>query len=102
MSLRVDTLTVDSHDPRALAGFWAEALGYGVNPEGEDEFLIEDPSGKRDPILFQVVAEDKTIKNRWHLDLRPSGRRDDPARWTSCRGATPTYRIVPISPALPT
>lgn len=91
-------VTFDAHDPSALSSFWRDALGYvhpgppGVElPEGADplaawgEFLervgvpkdqrnsrsaIEDPHGNGPRIFFQQVPEDKTAKNRVHLDVR--------------------------------
>ncbi|UVI37506.1 VOC family protein [Brevibacterium spongiae] len=95
---RTVQVTFDSHDPERLARFWAEALGYIVpGPPGielgEDddpiaawkEFAaglgielgpenmvaaIEDPEGTGPRVFFQTVPEDKTVKNRVHLDIR--------------------------------
>ncbi|NJP67470.1 VOC family protein [Streptomyces spiramenti] len=91
-------VTFDARDPRALSSFWRDVLGYvhpappGVDlPEGADplaawdEFLagigvpeaernarsaIEDPAGRGPRLFFQQVPEEKTIKNRVHLDVR--------------------------------
>ncbi|MEU0530621.1 VOC family protein [Amycolatopsis tolypomycina] len=91
-------VTFDAHDPRALSVFWREVLDYvhpappGVElPEGADplaawdEFLervgvpadqrnrssaVEDPDGRGPRLFFQQVPEDKTTKNRVHLDVR--------------------------------
>ncbi|WP_410650918.1 VOC family protein [Amycolatopsis sp. cmx-4-54] len=91
-------VSFDALDPKALSIFWRDALGYvhpgppGVEvPEGTDpldawaEFLervgvpedqrntrsaLEDPDGEGPRIFFQQVPEDKTAKNRVHLDLR--------------------------------
>ncbi len=94
-------VTVDSADPHALADWWAETLGWEVEPS--DEAFIRDmiaqgfatdeetthhngvlvwrdgaailapdepasPSRRR--VLFQLVSEPKTVKNRMHLDVR--------------------------------
>lgn len=75
--LRLQCITVDAHDPRALAEFWAEVLGWkigeGVN---EIEVWIErelgDPNNTGFPdILFLKNSDVKNVKNRLHLDLRP-------------------------------
>ena len=75
--LRLQCITVDAHDPRALAEFWAEVLGWkigeGVN---EIEVWIErelgDPKNTGFPdILFLKNSDVKSVKNRLHLDLRP-------------------------------
>jgi len=83
-------ITFDAADPRALADFWAEALGYVIEapPEGFaswDEALtafgvpeelwnsrsaIVDPDGVGPRIFIQQVPEPKTAKNRLHLDVR--------------------------------
>jgi len=85
-------LTVDCHDPARMADFWAEALGYSKTPpvapattwhelyhhrlsdDVEFDDRIFDPEGKRPPLWFQEVPEDKVAKNRLHLDLYPTGR----------------------------
>ena len=75
--LRLQCITIDAHDPRALAQFWAEVLGWkigeGVN---EIEVWIErelgDPKNTGFPdILFLKNSDLKNVKNRLHLDLRP-------------------------------
>ncbi|MCJ0869525.1 VOC family protein [Streptomyces sp. AP-93] len=98
-------ITVDSASPHALADWWAEALGWDVEPSDE-QFIremvaagrateedttthqgvlvwktgqgIRHPAGlERAPrILFQFIEEPKTVKNRVHLDVRTG--EDDP------------------------
>jgi hypothetical protein len=91
-------VTFDARDPGALSSFWRDVLGYvhpgppGVDlPEGADplaaweEFLervgipeeqrnmrsaLEDPDGHGPRLFFQQVPEDKSGKNRVHLDIR--------------------------------
>lgn len=87
---RTIQITFDAHDPRALAGFWAEVLGYvddeppedfatwddaldawGVPPEQRgDRWAVHDPDGVGPRLYFQRVPEGKTAKNRVHLDVR--------------------------------
>jgi hypothetical protein len=76
MSLAIQCIDVDSRDPLALAGFWQEALGWRRTYESPDEVVLEPPEGSPQDgvtpdLLFLRVPEDKTIKNRLHLDLRP-------------------------------
>ena len=96
-------VTVDCADPHGLAEWWAETLRWEVEPQDEDfiRSMIEqghaaqsdtirhrgalvwrdgaairpngEPSGGQPRILFQLVPEPKTVKNRVHLDLRPTG-----------------------------
>lgn len=62
-------LVLDCRDPQALAAFWAEALGYvEIGPAGA-YVLLMDPEGIRPKLLLQGVPEEKTTKNRMHLDI---------------------------------
>lgn len=72
VSSRVDTITFDCHQPGELARFWCTALGYRV-AEVTEGWGVEtvDPSGSGLPLLFLIVPEDKVVKNRVHLDIRP-------------------------------
>ena len=83
-------VTFDCADPAALAGFWAEAMGYriqqppngfdtwdaalaamGIPPERRnDASALVDPEGNGPRIYFQRVPEGKAAKNRVHLDVR--------------------------------
>lgn len=99
-------LTVDSEDPHELAHWWAESLGWVVEPQDE-AFIqsmvdqgraqesdvrsfrgkrvwrtgaaINHPDGSRPRVLFQEVPELKTTKNRVHWDLRKPDGTADPA-----------------------
>ena len=82
-------VTFDSHDPWNQAEFWAQALHYIVQPpppgfDSWDDWMdsmdfapedrnnmaaIVDPEGAKPRILFVKVPEDKTVKNRVHLDV---------------------------------
>jgi predicted enzyme related to lactoylglutathione lyase len=76
MALRISHLSVDSHDADAQSHWWAEALGWSEDPEdpnlpGHEECMIFSPDG-RQRLLFIEVGDDKTVKNRLHLDLVPT------------------------------
>ncbi|MGI8699032.1 MAG: VOC family protein [Mycobacteriales bacterium] len=76
MSLRVQSLCVDTQDPDRLARFWADVLGWRRTYEEPDEVVLEPPAGSPEDgvvadLLFLRVPEDKAGKNRLHLDLRP-------------------------------
>ncbi|HZJ50994.1 MAG TPA: VOC family protein [Actinomycetota bacterium] len=68
----IDWIAIDCHDPRLLARFWSEALGYRVLEDDDpDEVLIVPPAPTPGPrFLFLKVPEGKIVKNRIHLDLR--------------------------------
>ena len=90
MTVRQVQVTFDCQDPAALAGFWAEALGYRLDapPAGfatwddaldawgipaerrNDRSAVSDPDGAGPRLFFQRVPEGKGAKNRVHLDVR--------------------------------
>jgi len=89
-------VVIDCTDPAQLAQFWATALHYKVEdpPEGfatweawladagipESEWnsasALVDPDGAGPRIYFQRVPESKVVKNRVHLDLNVSAKRE--------------------------
>jgi Glyoxalase-like domain len=71
VALSVETLTWDCRAPEPIATFWAAVLGYQLVDLDQDGAEIRDPKGTGVPILFIVVPEGKSVKNRLHLDLRP-------------------------------
>ena len=85
MGLWIDWLTIDSEDPDKLADFWCRALGYQVtyrSEEGETEreVAIESPDRKGWRILFVEVHDERKVKNRLHLDLRPDDQEAEVSR----------------------
>jgi hypothetical protein len=77
MTLRLQNVSFDCHDPAPLAAFWAEALGWRVTFSDPDEVTLEPPAGSSDEGVlpdfeFLLVPEGKVVKNRLHLDLRPT------------------------------
>lgn len=115
-------ITFDCADPAALAAFWAEALGYQVQPppagfESWDDALRafgvpEEQWNSRSAIVaddaprvfFQRVPEGKAAKNRLHLDVRVAvgltgdermQALDTEAARLEPLGATRAYRVEP-------
>jgi predicted enzyme related to lactoylglutathione lyase len=85
MGLWIDWLTIDSEDPDKVADFWCRALGYEVtyrSEEGETEreVAIESPDRKGWRILFVEVHDERKVKNRLHLDLRPDDQEAEVSR----------------------
>jgi hypothetical protein len=75
-NLRIQNLTVDAHDPGSIATFWQEALGWRPSGEEPDLVVLEPPAASPEEavspdLLFLRVPEEKSVKNRLHLDLRP-------------------------------
>ncbi|MFE3104490.1 VOC family protein [Nocardia tengchongensis] len=88
-------VVVDCSDPHTQADWWAEALGWEVEPQDEGfiRSMVEQGHAteeettthrgklvwkvggairhaERPRVLFQLVPEAKTVKNRLHLDIR--------------------------------
>jgi hypothetical protein len=72
-------ITVDCRDARALATFWAEALGWNVYFDDDPEVLVAPsfPPPVGPTMLFIPVPEPRSVKNRMHLDLQPHDRTRD-------------------------
>jgi len=110
-------LVFDCANPDRLARFWAEALGYAIEPppagfdswksfwrnkgvpedenyDGDDS--IVDPGGAGPRIWFQMVPEGKVVKNRLHLDLHASGGYEFPIQVRKERVDAEARRLVGI------
>jgi hypothetical protein len=85
MGSRLTEIVVDCHDPGAQAAFWAAVLDYHV--VRTEDAQVEIAPWEREPpdlaeqvrrapsvptLVFVTVPEGKTVKNRLHLDIRPS------------------------------
>ena len=83
MTIAINSLTVDSRDPRAVAAFWSAALDWPMLYESADEVMIA-PFDERKPGVFPVLflknPDDKRVKNRWHFDLAPEDQAAEVAR----------------------
>jgi len=104
----------DCHNPDRLARFWAQALGYVVQPpppgfesweawlkaqaipesEWDRASSIVDPEGKGPRVYFQKVPEGKSVKNRVHLDLNVGGGRATTIEERKRRIAAEIERLV--------
>ena len=62
-------LVLACHDPATRAGFWSEALGYTILGGVENYTLLAGDDGAGPQLLLQKVPEEKTGKNRMHLDI---------------------------------
>ena len=75
MTSFISHTTIDCHNAYELSEWWKQVLGYvdlddDPNEPGHEECLIVSPeTGHR--ILFIEVPDEKVVKNRLHLDLRP-------------------------------
>jgi predicted enzyme related to lactoylglutathione lyase len=85
MALRIQCMNIDAVDPRPVAAFWENALSWRRTFENADEIVLEPPAGSPEDgvvpdLLVCRVPEGKTVKNRLHLDLRPSDQDAEVAR----------------------
>ena len=67
----------DCADAAALAAFWKDALGWEYRTQ-EDGWVSLQPPGSANAgfVSFGAVPEGKVVKNRVHLDIRPSPGED--------------------------
>jgi hypothetical protein len=93
MSYTKVQVVFDANKPDKLGEFWGLALGYVLQPlppgfetledffrsvgipdwKWGDSYALVDPAEEGPRVYFQKVPEDKTAKNRVHLDVRVAG-----------------------------
>ena len=71
MSLEWEQVVVDAAQPAALGRWWANALGWVVTFEADDEYEIRSASDRLPGLVFVPVRDSKVTKIRLHLDFRP-------------------------------
>ena len=64
-------IVIDAHDLPAQARFWAQVLNWRILSEREREVVIGVDENAPVGICFMPVTDNKTVKNRLHLDLTP-------------------------------
>jgi catechol 2,3-dioxygenase-like lactoylglutathione lyase family enzyme len=73
MGVSVHHIVIDTHDLPELARFWTQVLGWRVLSKREREIVIGPDVNASIGICFMPVTDEKTVKNRVHLDLNPGG-----------------------------
>ncbi|MER7107609.1 VOC family protein [Streptomyces sp. NPDC000229] len=71
MAVSLYQIAIDAHDVKALARFWTRVLDWKVLYEDDEEIVIGADEHAMPGIVFLLVPERKTVKNRLHLDLAP-------------------------------
>jgi hypothetical protein len=74
MGSRFTEVVIDCTDPGRVADFWARVLDYEVtdsSSSSEVEIASRDRTGPT--LVFVPVPEPKTLKNRVHIDVNPTG-----------------------------
>ena len=87
LAARLTEVVLDCRDPVSLATFWASVLDYHVVRTDDDQveiaawateppdFALQVSDAPVPPtMVFVRVPEDKAVKNRLHLDVRPADR----------------------------
>jgi hypothetical protein len=72
MTNRLFAVTFDCADAAVVGGFWAQALGQGLDLGAGKEFAsigLHDSGGTGPHWCFAQVPEGKSAKNRMHPDL---------------------------------
>ncbi|WP_166968596.1 VOC family protein [Brevibacterium atlanticum] len=80
MSLTWEQIVIDSPDPFTLGRWWAGALGWIIVDENETEIEIRQSPDRLPGIIVGIDREEKVVKNRLHLDLRPDDQAAEVAR----------------------
>ena len=72
---RISHTSVDAHDSYAQSVWWAQVLDWTEDPDDpnlpEHEECLIMSRDRAQMLLFIRVPDDKVVKNRLHLDLRP-------------------------------
>lgn len=90
MAIKIESITIDTLDPDALAAWWGEATGGTVNAVVPGEFVLVARDGAPN-IAFQHVDDPTPGKNKAHLDFSTSDVEAEVARLVGL-GATETGR----------
>ena len=99
---RVSAIMIDCNDMEAMVDFWGALLDLEVASRYPEFVFMTKVYGDGHNLGFQIVPEEKTIKNRVHLDLASPDREavvervielggtrladhgDDAFKWTTC------------------
>jgi predicted enzyme related to lactoylglutathione lyase len=74
MASAIIEINIDCADPDRVAAFWGDVLGWSVQRKGELRWMsATGKPGEGLMLVFVEVPEPKTVKNRVHIDLGPSG-----------------------------
>jgi len=68
-------IVIDCQDPARVARFWADVLDWPLTEHEQGLWWLSSTGDHTAPpwLVFVAVAEVKTVKNRLHLDVNPSG-----------------------------
>ncbi len=72
-------VVVDCKDPLRVAQFWRDVLAWPMVEDARGYYWLSATGEPTAPplLVFVPVPEPKTVKNRLHLDVNPSGMDQD-------------------------
>lgn len=76
MPVRFTELVIDCAEPRRLADWWAQVMGYAVTEATDEIVEISGGPGVSPTFVFAQVPEGKSVKNRLHIDLNANAGSD--------------------------
>ncbi len=90
---RISHTSIDARNAYELSLFWAQVLDFAEDPddpnEPDHEECLITSRGRTQLLLFITVPDVKQVKNRIHLDLRPTDRsREEEVERVLALGAT--------------
>jgi len=92
MATQLWGVVIAALEPEAQARWWADALGWRAapDPDVENDWIVEADDATVPKLLFERVADAKTIKNRIHLDLASASNEAQAATVARLRDAGAT------------
>jgi predicted enzyme related to lactoylglutathione lyase len=85
MGIRWQSVCIDSTDPARLADFWSQVMGWPITYSDDEEIVLQPPPGSPEEgntpdLLILRVPEEKSVKDRLHIDLRPEDQVEEVRR----------------------
>jgi catechol 2,3-dioxygenase-like lactoylglutathione lyase family enzyme len=84
---RVSSIVIDCNDLDAMVAFWGALLDLEVAARYPEFVFMSKMNGDGPNLAFQLVPEEKTVKNRAHLDLAGADREAIVAKVVELGGA---------------
>jgi predicted enzyme related to lactoylglutathione lyase len=73
MTVSLHHIVIDAHDLPRLARFWSQVLDWKILSHREREIIIGTLPDAAVGICLMPAGDEKSVKNRVHLDLNPGG-----------------------------
>jgi predicted enzyme related to lactoylglutathione lyase len=73
MTVSLHHIVIDAHDLPRLARFWSQVLDWKILSQREREIVIGTDPDATVGICLMPAGDEKSVKNRVHLDLNPGG-----------------------------